>query len=389
MQQAEGTYRGELTTFLRRSLQLAASGGEEVQKDMHRRLYGKIDDNWGRLNKVNACYMSFQLTYDFLSARIVAYLPGLLSYMRGQIGLRNYITGAELVNSLIGQCSWFIHVMPAIATLRANARRVTDLAEAIERVRRPREFYRLTGRSDFRIGRQDARFGLTIRRLELTHQGRNAMPFLTTANLYFHPGEWTFIKGESGTGKTCFLKAVNGLWPHGSGEIMLPEGAISLYATQDVKLQPLSLKQLVCLPDSESRHSDTRVAAALHKAGLGSLIEHLPDEERGGKRWDQVLSGGQKQKLVLARILLHQPGLLFLDEACGALDPESRMAFHQAIKENCPDTIVLSVMHDEEPPISDEGVAFYDSILQFEGGMAIKFGLQPNWAPERVAAPLH
>ena len=64
--------------------------------------------------------------------------------MQNQISLKGYMTGAELVNSLISQCSWFIHVMPEIATLKANARRVTDLAEAIENVQQPREFYRLT-----------------------------------------------------------------------------------------------------------------------------------------------------------------------------------------------------------------------------------------------------
>ena len=83
-------------------------------------------------------------------------------------------------------------------------------------------------------------------------------------------------------------------------------------------------------------YSDAQVAAALHKAGLGDFIEHMGDDAREGRAWDQVLSGGQKQKLVVARIVLHQPGLLFLDEATGALDPQAKIAFHQAIKDHCP-----------------------------------------------------
>ena len=92
--------------------------------------------------------------------------------------LKGYITGAELVNSLISQCSWFIHVMPAIATLRANARRVTELAEAIENVQRPQEFYSLTGRSDFRYGRQNPVFGLTVQQSRTDPSGRrrHALP---------------------------------------------------------------------------------------------------------------------------------------------------------------------------------------------------------------------
>jgi ABC-type uncharacterized transport system fused permease/ATPase subunit len=336
MQKAEGSYRGELTTLLRRSFHVAAARGENVQKTMHGRLYEDIDDTWARLNRIDATYLSFRLVYDFVAARIVAYGPGLISYMNDRISLKGYVTGAELVNSLIHQCSWFIHVMPAIATLRANSRRVIELAEAIEQVQLPREFYRRTGRSDFRHGWQHAESGLAIRGLELMHRGDEAAPFLTAELLQFRRGEWTFMKGPSGCGKTSLMKAINGLWPYGRGEILLPGGVGRFYAAQEVKLPPVSLKQLACLPDAAADHADARVAVALHKAGLGEFIEFLGDPAREGVTWDQLLSGGQKQRLVLARIILHRPGLLFLDEATAALDPDARVAFHQAIKEIAP-----------------------------------------------------
>src|SRR4029453_17727782 len=101
IQQAEGSYRGELTTFLRRSFHVAASRGENVQRSMHGRLYYDIDVTWGRLNKLTAAYMSFELVYNFIAARIVAYGPSLVPYMQNKISLKYYVTGAELVNSLI------------------------------------------------------------------------------------------------------------------------------------------------------------------------------------------------------------------------------------------------------------------------------------------------
>jgi putative ATP-binding cassette transporter len=371
IQQAEGTYRGELTVLLRRSFQVAASRGEHVQRKMHADLYQDIDKTWGKLNIVHSGYMSFELIYNFLAARIVAYGPGLLPYMSGNIGLKSYITGAELVSSLIGQCSWFIKVMPEIATLRANARRVTDLADAIETVQRPLDFYRQTGRSDFQFTRQNGVFGLTVRRLELLHEGQTK-PFLRADDLRFRRGEWTCLMGPSGCGKTSLMKAINRLWPHGSGDIVLPEGLRIFFATQEVKLPRLTLKQLVCLPDTDENHTDVRVASALHKAGLGDFIEHLDSAGRDSKAWDDVLSGGQKQKLVLSRILLQTPGLLFLDEATGALDPAAKIAFHQALKENCPNTTVISVMHEPEPPRGPDGKDFYHSVVRFQKGMAIK-----------------
>jgi putative ATP-binding cassette transporter len=386
MQRAEGSYRAELTTFLRRSFHVAASRGENVQREMHNRLYQGIDHTWARLNWVHSSYMSFELIYDFIASRIVAYGPALVPYMNGKVDLKGYITGAELVNSLIGQCSWFIHVMPSIATLKANARRIIDLANAIENVQQPQDFYRLTGRTNFRYGVQHQVFGLTVRHLELAHQGEDAVPFVTATNLRFRRGEWTLVKGESGCGKTSLIKAINGLWPYGQGDIVFPEDIRSYYAAQDVKLQQISLKRLVCLPDSESVYSDARVAAALHKAGLGEFIEHLGDEAREGKLWDQVLSGGQKQKLMLARILLHQPGILFLDEATGALDPEAKIAFHEAIKENCQSITVISVMHEPEPPKAANGASFYDSILLVEDGIATKSPIVANPPAEIPAA---
>ena len=372
MQQAEGSYRGELTTFLRRSFHVAASHGEAVQRTIHRRLYTEIDKTWARLNRINAGYMSFELLYNFVAARIVAYGPSLVPYMDYRISLKSYVTGAELVNSLISQCSWFIHVMPEIATLKANARRITDLAQAIEDVQRPPEFYSQSGRSDFRYRHQDAIFGLTIQRLELCHQGLDAAPFVTASNLRFRRGEWTLVKGESGSGKSSLIKAVNGLWPYGRGTVVLPEGVKTFYAAQDVRLPAVSLKELVCLPDRPEIHADVKVAAMLHKAGLGELIEHLGDEAREGKSWDQVLSGGQKQKLVVARILLQQPGLLFLDEAASALDVEAKIAFHQAIKDHCPAVTVISVMHEAIAPKSATGRDFYHSVLSIADGVAAK-----------------
>ena len=78
---------------------------------------------------------------------------------------------------------------------------VSEIANAIENVQQPQDFYRQTGRSDFAYGSQNPVFGLTIQKLELAHQGEDATPFLSAANLRFRRGEWTFLKGESGGGK--------------------------------------------------------------------------------------------------------------------------------------------------------------------------------------------
>ncbi|MER9258972.1 MULTISPECIES: ABC transporter ATP-binding protein/permease [unclassified Mesorhizobium] len=378
MQKAEGSYRGELLTLLRRSFHVSAARGEEVQKKIHGRLYLDIDRTWSKFNIVNNIYSGFESVYNFVAAKIVAFAPGLVPFINNKVDFTGYVTGSEQVNALISKCSWFIHVMPSLATLRANSQRVIELANAIENVQQPQDFYSQTGQSDFHYASQNPVFGLTIQKLELAHQGEDATPFLSAANLRFRRGEWAFLKGESGCGKTSLIKAINGLWPYGRGTIVFPDGVRSFYAAQEVKLQQVSLKQLVCLPGSEDDYGDAQVAAALHKAGLGDFIEHMADESREGKIWDQLLSGGQKQKLVVARIVLQQPGLLFLDEATGALDPDGKIAFHQAIKDNCPDVTVISIMHEAVAPRSASGEEFYHSVVAIADGVATKRPLVPN-----------
>lgn len=371
MQSAEGSYRAELNTLLHRSFHVAVLHGERAQKVVDARRYLDIDKTWASLNRVTAGYMGFELVHNFIGSRIVAYAPGLLPYMDNKVSLQHYVTGAELATALINECSWFIHVMPDIATLRANARRITDLAEAIETVQRPEAFYSQTGLYEFQYTKQDPALGLTLRRIELLHAGAD-LPFLAAAELQFLPGEWTLVVGESGSGKTSLLKAINGLWAHGRGTIAMPRHVRSLYAAQDVKLQAVSLKDLVCLPDSADDYPDTRVAVALHEAGLGEFVDELLEDGRDGQSWDLLLSGGQKQKLVLARILLLRPGLLFLDEATSALDSQAAHAFHQAIRDNCPQTTVIAVMHDVSPIRSASGAGFFDSVLAIENGVAKK-----------------
>ncbi|WP_113463757.1 ABC transporter ATP-binding protein/permease [Brucella intermedia] len=386
IQKAEGSYRGEWTTLLRRSFQISASGGEAVQRSVNDRLYRDVDGTWNRLNRFDAAYLAFSQAYGFLSNRIVAYIPGLLPYMSGSVSFRNYVTGAELVAAMINDCSWFIQVMPAIANLRANAGRVTGLAQAIENVQEPAEFYSRSGINRFAFAQQHPRFGLSVRNLTLMQGPDSEAPFLRSGVINIRAGDWVYMRGESGSGKTSFMKALNGLWPYGTGDIIYPQNATSLYATQEAKFPSVTLKQLVALPADEDRFSDLAVAAVLHEAGLGEFIERMNDADADGAPWDMILSGGQKQKIVLARILLHKPSIIFLDEATGALDPAAKTRFHEALKTRCPQAIVISIMHEDKLPLLENGQNVYSHVLDIRNGYVslrpVHFDTLPEIAAE-------
>nr|WP_181704441.1 ATP-binding cassette domain-containing protein [Chthonobacter albigriseus] len=370
MQKSEGTYRAELAMLTRRWLQVAAAFGERVQRRIHAHHYTAIDSTWRRQNTVSAGFLSFNLFYNFVTQRVVSYIPILPAYMQGGITFRGYITGSELVNELINDCSWLIQVMPDVASLRASASRITELARAIELVQDTQTFYEETGISDFRHVQRPDVAAFAIRGLELMHQGHDAKPFLTVPALDFEPGQWVFVSGPSGCGKSSLVKAMNGLWPYGRGEVVTRPGAKHFYACQDFRLPQTSLRQLLTMPDIEAEHDDLAIAAVMGLVGLGEFATLLSAEFHRGRRWDEVLSGGQKQKLILARILIQKPDVIFLDEATSALDKGARDRFHRLVKEHCPMAVVISVMHEPVPPADSTGVPFYGTMLVVSDGVA-------------------
>ncbi|MEM6679565.1 MAG: hypothetical protein AAF675_17005, partial [Pseudomonadota bacterium] len=231
-QRADGSWRGELGQMLARAPRLAISRGEAVQARLNGRLYGRIDAAWHRLNGTQSGFMAFTNGTTFITNRLIGYLPALPAYLSGAISFKTYAASSELVAELINDSSWFVQVMPALATLKANTGRLTELAQAIEAAGDNRRFYAATGRHDFTMAETDARFGLRLSELALCHRGHDAKPFLRVPGLAVRPGRWAYVRGQNGAGKSCLLKAVMGLWPYGEGLITRPAGT-ALFAGQE------------------------------------------------------------------------------------------------------------------------------------------------------------
>lgn len=146
---------------------------------------------------------------------------------------------------------------------------------------------------------------------------------LRDVDFAIQPGEIVTVVGPNGSGKSTLLRAMIGAVTPVSGRITRTEGLRIGYVPQKLHIDPtlpISVDRFLSLPHRVPRATRD---AALERAGVPDLAG----------RQMSALSGGQLQRVLLARAILHEPGLLLLDEATQGLDQPGSAAFYHRIEE--------------------------------------------------------
>jgi vitamin B12/bleomycin/antimicrobial peptide transport system ATP-binding/permease protein len=185
----------------------------------------------------------------------------------------------------------------------------------------------------------DAPDGL-VRMRDFTLELPNGVKLLADANMVLEPGHSVVVSGRSGSGKSTLFRALAGIWPFASGELQRPAERC-LFLPQRPYIPLGNLRHVVTYPDAPDAYSNEETARALEDAGLAQFVPQLDLDEN----WAQQLSGGEQQRIALARALLSKPDWLFLDEATASLDPEAETALYRMLKERLPNTTLVSIAH--------------------------------------------
>jgi ATP-binding cassette subfamily B protein/ATP-binding cassette subfamily C protein len=206
---------------------------------------------------------------------------------------------------------------------------------------------------------------------------------LKDVNLTIHPGEKLSVVGQNGAGKTTFIKLLCRLYKPESGEILLDGVNINEYSFaeymkllsvvfQDFKLFSLTLKENIAFDKAEET-GDSEIMEVLEKVGLKDRIATLKNGLSTSifKNFDKngiELSGGQAQKLAIARAIFKNAPLIILDEPTAALDPFAEYEIYTSFNKLIGEGTAIYISHRLS------SCKFCDKIAVFDGGRLTEYG---------------
>ena len=265
---------------------------------------------------------------------IIVAAPG---YFDGELSFGALMMVVGAFNQVQSSLRWFVDNLAQIADWRATLLRIVSFRDALPGVE-------TIGAETGRIEIVDAGAEkLVLDDLAVALPGECAT--LDQARVEVGPGERIQVLGKPGVGKSTLFRALAGMWPWGEGTIQLPPRDAMMFMPQRPYLPPGTLRVAVSYPEDAGRFDDAALGAALERVDLGHLVPALDQTDR----WDRKLSLDEQQRLAFARLLLHAPRWVFLDDAIGALAEHHRELVLSIFQRELADAAVLRFGRDRAP----------------------------------------
>jgi vitamin B12/bleomycin/antimicrobial peptide transport system ATP-binding/permease protein len=335
--QREAEFRYALTRVRENGESIALLGGEKEERAELDRNLRNVLTSWSLI-----IWQHVRTTFVSQTSHYVApVLPILIcapKYLAGDMSLGQVMQAASAFVIVQHAFGWVVDNYPRFANWSANATRVASLISSLDAL----ELAEKSG--GIQVIAQGGHETKALRLRGLSVNLDDGTGVVHEAEVEIAPGERVIIVGESGTGKSTLVRAIAGLWPWGEGQIVMQSMSKLLMLPQKGYVPLGTLRRAATYPMAPEAAGDETIREALSDVGLGHLLDRLDEEAP----WEQTLSGGEKQRVAFARLLIHQPDLIVLDEATSALDTESQGRLMNLLNEKMPNATVISVGHRPE-----------------------------------------
>ncbi|MGO2132439.1 MAG: ABC transporter ATP-binding protein/permease [Halomonas sp.] len=331
----EANFRRALVDVHVNAVEIAQTDGELAERRHLAGLFGGIKNNWSRLIRQEVVLGTFTRPYLQTILRIPMFLA-LPAYFAGSVTLGGLMQLASAFSRVATTLSWFIFSYRSLAELVAVSERLIQMLHA----ENPPPLPDAPQALKYHQHGEDA---LSLRSLQLaTPLGRLLAPI---SDVDIKAGMRVWIDGDSGQGKTTLLASIAGLWRYGIGSIGLPNQPIMILP-QGAHVPAGNLISAACYPEDPANVNPETLHQVFTQIGLEHRLH-----ECGGPHGVAVqgLSMGERQRLGFARVLLHRPRWLILDESTSALDVNAERELLALINEALPDSAILCIAH--RPPI--------------------------------------
>lgn len=343
-QKYEANFRFSLMRFRENSEAIALYRGERDESAAFRLRFSDVASNWWAIMKRQKIITWFGAGYNQVAV-IFPFVAQAPRYFSGTIKLGDLIQTAEAFDKVRESLSWFINAYTDLADWKATTDRLITFHKAAAQARREAEAG--TGiplrdddaQTSYALQGNDAQTSYTLREAAIGLP--NGETLFEGANIELAPAQSVLISGPSGSGKSTLFRAFAGIWPFGRGQALRPAGTHALFLPQKPYLTIGSLREQLLYPQPPNPPDDAALRAALADCGLPHFAGRLDEQQH----WAQLLSGGEQQRIAIARALLHRPDWLFMDEATSALDEASEAQLYRLLAERLPKTAIISIGH--------------------------------------------
>jgi len=332
-QRYEADFRFNLVRTRENSEQIAALHGEAAERDRHIDRFVNVVTNWIAIMKRQKRLTFFTQSYGQASV-IFPYLMVSPVYFSRAMQLGGLMQTGSAFERVQKALSFFVDNYQLIAEYRAVVTRLSGFEDAIVAARD----LALTPPTVEVLPRDNSNV-ISIDRLNVRLPNRE--PLINAERIALSPGERVLVTGPSGAGKSTLFRAIAGIWPFGSGRILVPKDAKVMLLPQRPYFPLASLAAAVSYPARLGTFENARLAEVLTAVGLGQWADRLDEEAH----WNRMLSLGEQQRLAIARVILLEPDFLFLDEATASLDEAAEASLYRLLHERLKGATIVSIGH--------------------------------------------